>query len=68
MENITEMTLVELRNLAKENNIKNISKLKKEELIQILEKIIETDEIEKETKINTNIDDSSNSTSELNGY
>ena len=30
MPELEEMTLVELRSLAKENNIKNISKLKKE--------------------------------------
>ena len=44
MPNLEEMTLVELKALAKENNIKNISKIKKEELIQILK------EIEKEEK------------------
>ena len=36
MSNLQDMTLVELRNLAKENNIKNISKLKKEDLITVL--------------------------------
>lgn len=34
---LEDATLVELRQLAKEKNIKNVSKLKKEELIEILE-------------------------------
>lgn len=36
MSEFENMTLVELRKLAKEQNIKNISKLKKDELIQVL--------------------------------
>lgn len=39
MANLEEMTLVELKNLAKENNIKNISKLKKDDLIDILKQL-----------------------------
>ena len=39
MSNLESMTLIELKKLAKENNIRNISKLKKEELINILEQI-----------------------------
>ena len=42
MENLEEMTLLELKKLAKENNIRNISKLKKEELIEVLRSISET--------------------------
>ena len=34
--NLNECTLVELRQFAKEKGIKNVSKLKKEELIDIL--------------------------------
>ena len=34
--NLEDMTLVELRQLAKEKDVKNVSKLKKEELIEIL--------------------------------
>ena len=34
--NLNEFTLVELRQLAKEKGVKNVSKLKKEELIDIL--------------------------------
>ena len=39
MQNLEDMTLMDLKQLAKENNIKNISKLKKEELINILHQI-----------------------------
>ena len=34
-----EMNLAELKNLAKENNIKNVSKLKKEELLEVLKQV-----------------------------
>jgi transcription termination factor Rho len=37
--NFEEYTLVELRQLAKEKGIKNVSKLKKEELIELLSDI-----------------------------
>ena len=47
MQNLEDLTLVELKNLAKENNVKNISKLKKEDLIIVLNQIIGT-----ENKIN----------------
>ena len=40
MSELENMTLLELRNFAKEQNIKNISKLKKEDLIEILEQIL----------------------------
>ena len=40
MPNLQDLTLVELKNLAKENNVKNISKLKKEDLITVLSQII----------------------------
>ena len=42
MSNLQDMTLNDLKSLAKENNIKNISKLKKEELITVLEQVLET--------------------------
>ena len=44
MSNLENMTLVDLKKLAKENNIRNISKLKKEELIDILKEISEEEE------------------------
>ena len=53
MINLEGKTLTELKELAKENNIKNISKLKKDELIEILEKILPTkneSEIEEKTE------------------
>ena len=40
MPSLYDMSLVELRELAKENNVKNISKLKKEELITVLNSVI----------------------------
>ena len=41
MSELENMTLLELRNFAKEQNIRNISKLKKEELIALLKKVAE---------------------------
>ena len=43
MSNLENMTLIELKKLAKDNNIRNISKLKKEELIDILKEIKDTE-------------------------
>lgn len=40
MINLEEKTLNELKELAKENNIKNISKLKKEDLINVLNQVL----------------------------
>ena len=51
MSNIENMTLIELKKLAKENNIRNISKLKKEELIDILKEI---EEVETENTLEVN--------------
>ena len=45
MINMEDKTLAELKELAKENNIKNISKLKKEELVQVLEQVINSETI-----------------------
>ena len=39
MLNLEEMTLTKLKELAKEYNIKNISKLKKDELISVLKQV-----------------------------
>ena len=44
MINIEDMTLAELKTLAKEHNIKNISKLKKDELIIVLKQLISINE------------------------
>lgn len=43
MLDLNEMTLTELKELAKQNNIKNISKLKKEELIIVLKQIVKNE-------------------------
>ena len=51
--NIEKYTLVELRQLAKETGIKNVSKLKKEELIELLKNIENT----VLSDINNNLDD-----------
>lgn len=51
--NLEDATLVELRQLAKERDIKNVSKLKKEELIEILEnKTDKSNEIDENTEKN----------------
>lgn len=54
MSNLENMTLIELKKLAKENNIRNISRLKKEELIDILKDV---EEAEKEEKINQELEE-----------
>ena len=52
MLDIEAMTLVELKELAKDYNIKNISKLKKDELITVLKQITnQTEESQKVDKI-----------------
>ena len=48
MEKLEELTLPELKKLAKENNIKNISKLKKEDLIEVLSQILNLNESSEE--------------------
>ena len=53
MPNFNDMTLAELKELAKENNVKNISKLKKEELITVLSSIVNYDEEEKVVENNS---------------
>ena len=47
MPNLESLTLLELKKLAKENNIRNIAKLKKEELIEVL-KSLENNKFEEE--------------------
>lgn len=39
MADLESLTILELKKLAKENNIRNVSKLKKEELIEVLKSI-----------------------------
>ena len=50
MSELENMTLLELRNFAKEQNIKNISKLKKDELIDLLKQVAETSKPHEEPK------------------
>ena len=52
MLDLENMTLLELKILAKKNNIKNISKLKKEELITILNQLVNNDSNMKKMKKN----------------
>ena len=56
MSELENMTLLELRNFAKEQNIRNISKLKKEELIALLKQVAENSKSqEKQTEENNEI-------------
>ena len=58
MLDLKSMTLAELKEIAKSHNIKNISKLKKEELIIILSQLLKNDDNEeKEENIDENIDE-----------
>lgn len=50
--NLENATIVELRQIAKEQGIKNVSKLKKEELLEILEKLETKEEQIEEKQIN----------------
>ncbi len=69
MINLEEKTLTELKELAKENNIKNISKLKKEELIQVLEQVINSEKSNIETVKKTEpTSNTKNDNQELSGY
>ena len=75
MLNLEEMTLIELKELAKENNIKNISKLRKEELIEMLSQILNSDfqksgnnEVETNNNIKEKEKKNNNDTTDLSGY
>ena len=58
---LENMTLLELKNFAKEHNIKNISKLKKDELIELLKQIQKTsepvEEVDKEIRYDENYEE-----------
>ena len=60
MPNFNEMTLQELKQLAKTFNIKNISKLKKEELIKILKQILEEEKRNSEEEQTSNFEKEKN--------
>lgn len=53
--NLDNCTLVELRQLAKENGVKNTSKLKKEELIEIVSNILVQEEEKGQVQVNTEL-------------
>ena len=68
MSELENMTLSELKILAKENNIKNISKLKKEELLEVLQDIQKSNQTQslrydtsddEEESVETELDESS---------
>jgi transcription termination factor Rho len=60
------MSLTELKDLAKENNIKNISKLKKDELIEMLSQILnQNNSIKREEKVEK---EENNTSEEMSGY
>ena len=64
--NLEEMSLTELKDLAKENNIKNISKLKKDELIEMLSQILnQNNYIKMEEKVEK---EENNTSEEMSGY
>ena len=64
--NLEEMSLTELKDLAKENNIKNISKLKKYELIEMLSQILnQNNSIKREEKVEK---EENNTSEEMSGY
>ena len=65
MPDLKSMTLAELKEIAKSHNIKNISKLKKEELIIILSQLFKTENKEEETN-NQEIDENLNEENEAN--
>ena len=67
--NFEDCTLVELRQLAKEKGVKNVSKLKKDELIQMLSESCDekekTNEKSASVSENTNIKENNSVTSEI---
>ena len=52
--NYEDLSLIELREIAKEKEIKNVSKLKKQELIEVLKKSSKSETTTNETKVQTN--------------
>ena len=72
MINLEEKTITELKELAKEYNIKNISKLKKEELIQVLSMVIDNNNSDYEeneiTKTSPITEKRNENEQELSGY
>ena len=65
MDDLTNYTLVELRQLAKEKGLKNVTKLKKDELIEELNKIREQEKIHESTNTKYQIDEAARDDSDL---
>ena len=64
--NLEEMSLTELKDLAKKNNIKKITKLKKDELIEMLSQILnQNNSIKREEKVEKQ---ENNTSEEMSGY
>lgn len=57
---LEKYSLAELKNIAKENNVKNISKLKKDELLQILKQILSSNNNDKKEVDNQETEDTEN--------
>lgn len=51
MLDLEKLTLIDLKNLAKEHNIKNISKLKKDEILIVLKQVLNSSAIEKSNNV-----------------
>ena len=64
MQNLKKKSLAELKEIAKENNIKNISKLKKEELIEVLGQVLSVSS----SKEQNNDITEANENNDLSGY
>ena len=60
MLDLKSMSLAELKALAKQHNIKNISKLKKEEIIEVLKQILDTNSNIKQKEQNIDNDKENN--------
>ena len=58
MSKYEDMSLTDLKNIAKEYNIKNVSKLKKDELIEVLKQVLDNDDFDSAPKIEENIESS----------
>ena len=66
MPDLEKMTLLDLKVIAKENNIKNISKLKKEELIEILKKVLKTENQSEDLQEDKKVEKSDSTNTERN--
>lgn len=58
MSKYEDMSLTDLKNIAKEYNIKNVSKLKKDELIEVLKQVLDNDDFDSAPKIEENLESS----------